>query len=192
MRNISRALKPGGRLMFVTWRSVEHNPWAGLPKAVVLKVLPPPGEDAQTCGPGPFSMANTDIVGAQLKAAGFEDVAFQATDGPVMILLRSNGRCSFSSRSSRHVRYSRADARHDETPARRSKRRYLPSWLAIAIAGGGCHAIELVDDHRPQGVTPRQRDEALERPAMLGITPLTRRVGNTEFQRLPYRQREST
>ena len=85
MRNISRALKPGGRLMFVTWRSVEHNPWAGLPKAVVLKFLPPPGEDAQTCGPGPFSMANTDTVGAQLKAAGFEDITFQATDGPVMI-----------------------------------------------------------------------------------------------------------
>jgi ubiquinone/menaquinone biosynthesis C-methylase UbiE len=85
MRNISRALKPGGRLMFVTWRSVEHNPWAGLPKAVVLKFLPPPGEDAQTCGPGPFSMASTEIVGAQLKAAGFEDIAFQATDGPVMI-----------------------------------------------------------------------------------------------------------
>ncbi|HEX3136698.1 MAG TPA: class I SAM-dependent methyltransferase [Casimicrobiaceae bacterium] len=85
MRNISRALKPGGRLMFVTWRSVEHNPWAGLPKAVVLKFLPPPGEDAQTCGPGPFSMANTDTVRAQLKAAGFEDIAFHATDGPVMI-----------------------------------------------------------------------------------------------------------
>jgi hypothetical protein len=56
------ALKPGGRLMFVTWRALEHNPWVGIPKAVVLKFLPPPGDDAQTCGPGPFSMANTDVV----------------------------------------------------------------------------------------------------------------------------------
>jgi ubiquinone/menaquinone biosynthesis C-methylase UbiE len=85
MRNIRSALKPGGRLMFVTWRALEHNPWAGVPKAVVLRFLPPPGEDAQTCGPGPFSMASTEVVGAQLRAAGFEDVAFQQTDGPVMI-----------------------------------------------------------------------------------------------------------
>lgn len=39
----------------------------------------------QTCGPGPLSMANTDVVRGQLKAAGFEDIAFQATDGPVMV-----------------------------------------------------------------------------------------------------------
>jgi ubiquinone/menaquinone biosynthesis C-methylase UbiE len=85
MRNVATALKPGGRLMFVTWRGIEHNPWAGTAKSVVLKFLPPPSEDAQTCGPGPFSMANTDVVRAQLKAAGFEDIAFRATDGPVMI-----------------------------------------------------------------------------------------------------------
>ncbi|HKW80123.1 MAG TPA: class I SAM-dependent methyltransferase [Casimicrobiaceae bacterium] len=85
MRNIRSALKPGGRLMFVTWRSPEHNPWASIPKNVVLEFLPPPGENAQTCGPGPFSMASTDVVTAQLEAAGFEDVAFRATDGPVMV-----------------------------------------------------------------------------------------------------------
>ena len=30
-------------------------------------------------------MASTDLVRAQLKAAGFDDIAFQATDGPVMV-----------------------------------------------------------------------------------------------------------
>ncbi|HEY2862088.1 MAG TPA: class I SAM-dependent methyltransferase [Casimicrobiaceae bacterium] len=85
MRNIRSALKPGGRLMFVTWRAIEHNPWAAVPKAMMLKFLPPPGDDAQTCGPGPFSMASTEVVSGQLKAAGFEDIAFQATDGPVMV-----------------------------------------------------------------------------------------------------------
>ena len=85
LRNVSAALKPGGRLMFVTWRAIEHNPWLGVPKAVTLAFLPPPSEDADTCGPGPFSMANTEVVTRQLEAAGFEDIAFQATDGPVMI-----------------------------------------------------------------------------------------------------------
>lgn len=85
MRNIRSALKPGGTLMFVTWRAIEDNPWFGIPKNVVLGFLPPPGEDAATCGPGPFSMANPDVVTAQLKAAGFVDIGFERTDGPVMV-----------------------------------------------------------------------------------------------------------
>lgn len=85
MRNVRNALKPGGTLMFITWRPIDDNPWLGMPKAVVSQFLPPPGEDAQTCGPGPFSMASPDLVRAQLKAAGFVDVAFERIDGPVMI-----------------------------------------------------------------------------------------------------------
>lgn len=85
MRNIHGALEPGGRLCFIVWRRIEDNPWLGLPKQVVLDFLPPPGEDAQTCGPGPFSMANPDVVGAQLGAAGFRGLAFDRIDGPVMV-----------------------------------------------------------------------------------------------------------
>ena len=56
MRNVRRALVPGGRAMFITWRTIDDNPWLGTPKSVVSQFLPPPGADAQTCGPGPFSM----------------------------------------------------------------------------------------------------------------------------------------
>jgi len=85
MRNVRSAMRPGATLMFITWRVLEDNPWLAVPKAVVLRYLPPPGENAQTCGPGPFSMANPDVVRAQLAAAGFTDVAFERLDGPVMI-----------------------------------------------------------------------------------------------------------
>lgn len=85
MRNVRSALKPGGTLMFITWRALDDNPFLGMPKAVISQLLPPPGENAQTCGPGPFSMANPDVVRAQLKAAGFVDAAFERTDGRVMI-----------------------------------------------------------------------------------------------------------
>jgi ubiquinone/menaquinone biosynthesis C-methylase UbiE len=85
MRNIKNALRPGGRLMFITWRTIDDNPWLGIPKKVALEFLPPPGDDAQTCGPGPFSMANPEVVTAQLKAAGFDDIHFKRTDGPVMV-----------------------------------------------------------------------------------------------------------
>jgi SAM-dependent methyltransferase len=85
MRNIRSALKPGGRLMFITWRALADNPFMAIPKQIVLQYLPPPGENAQTCGPGPFSMANPEVVTAQLRAAGFEDARFDQTDGRVMI-----------------------------------------------------------------------------------------------------------
>ena len=48
MRNIRTALKPGGRLVFITWRTIADNPFLGLPKDVVLKFLVPLGEDAMT------------------------------------------------------------------------------------------------------------------------------------------------
>ena len=85
MRNVRTALKPGAELMFITWRSIGDNPFFSMPKQVVSRFLPPPGENAQTCGPGPFSMANPDVVRAQLKAAGFADATFEPIDGKVMI-----------------------------------------------------------------------------------------------------------
>lgn len=85
MKNIRRALKPGGELMFIVWRSSEYNPWLGMAKEVVLRFLPEPGEGARSCGPGPFSMANTEVVSQQLEIAGFRDVNFEQVDGPVTV-----------------------------------------------------------------------------------------------------------
>lgn len=85
MRNIRRALKPGGELMFIVWRTIDDNPWLGLPKQIVLEFLEPPGDEARSCGPGPFSMSSTEVVSKQLEIAGFEDVAFERIDGPVTV-----------------------------------------------------------------------------------------------------------
>jgi ubiquinone/menaquinone biosynthesis C-methylase UbiE len=85
MRNLRTALKPDARLMFIVWRTLADNPWLRMPKEAVLAHLPPPGDDAQTCGPGPFSMADPEVVTAQLKAAGFVDARFERVDGPVRV-----------------------------------------------------------------------------------------------------------
>src|SRR5262249_62369674 len=40
-RNIRRALKPAGRLVFVAWRTPQENPWATVPVRAALPFLPP-------------------------------------------------------------------------------------------------------------------------------------------------------
>ncbi len=85
MRNVRRGLRPGGELIFIVWRTIDDNPWLGLPKQVVLDFLEPPGDDARTCGPGPFSMANPETVSKQLEIAGFDSVDFERIDGPVTV-----------------------------------------------------------------------------------------------------------
>ena len=83
MRNMRKALKPGGRFTMIVWRDISDNPWLGAAKTVALEHLPQPGADARTCGPGPFSMADQELVTAQMKAAGFTDIVFERVDAPV-------------------------------------------------------------------------------------------------------------
>ncbi len=83
MKNMRRALKPGGRFTMIVWRDMADNPWLSAAKAIALEHLPQPGADARTCGPGPFSMADQELVTAQMKAAGFTDIVFERVDAPV-------------------------------------------------------------------------------------------------------------
>ena len=85
LRNMRRALRPGGRMVHIVWRDRADNPWLSMAKDVVLRFLPPPGADAQTCGPGPFSMADEVVVRAMMKAAGYEQIEFRRVDAPVLI-----------------------------------------------------------------------------------------------------------
>jgi len=85
LRNMRQSLRPGGTVTMIVWRTIDDNPWLGLPKQIVADYLPPPGEDARTCGPGPFSMADPEQVRLQLKGAGYDDVDFERIDAPVLV-----------------------------------------------------------------------------------------------------------
>ena len=85
LRNMRTSLKPGGMMTMIVWRTIGDNPWLGLPKEIVLQYLPSPGEDARTCGPGPFSMADQDMVAKQLEIAGYTDIEFERVDAPLMV-----------------------------------------------------------------------------------------------------------
>lgn len=86
MRNLRRALKPGGKLCMIVWRSLADNPAWRVAKEVALEFLPPPGDDAATCGPGPFSMGSEETDRAMLEAAGFPEVeVFKQIDADIRL-----------------------------------------------------------------------------------------------------------
>ena len=55
--NIRRALKPGGRMVFICWRTPPENPWAAVPMRAAQPHLPPierPGPE----DPGQYSFGD--------------------------------------------------------------------------------------------------------------------------------------
>ena len=86
LRNVRRALVPGGRLSAVVWRRKLDNEWVRRAELVVADYLDHPEKsDEPTCGPGPFSMADADTVSEQLKIAGFEEISLRRCDLPIKI-----------------------------------------------------------------------------------------------------------
>ncbi len=86
LRNVCKALSPGGRLCAVVWRRKDDNEWVRRAELVVDQYLEHPEEtDQPTCGPGPFSMANADTVSEQLKISGFEQIELRRCDLPLKI-----------------------------------------------------------------------------------------------------------
>ncbi|MFO1107282.1 MAG: class I SAM-dependent methyltransferase [Amaricoccus sp.] len=85
LRNMRSSLRPGGIMTMIVWRDLAENEVFALPKAVVRRFLPPPGDEARSCGPGPFSMADPDIVRQQLRIAGYEPPSFERIDAPILV-----------------------------------------------------------------------------------------------------------
>jgi SAM-dependent methyltransferase len=86
LRNVHRALVPGGALCLIVWRGLADNPAWGAAREIVRRHLPPPGEGAATCGPGPFSWANEETDRRMLAAAGFTDIdLFERNDLPMCV-----------------------------------------------------------------------------------------------------------
>lgn len=77
--NIRRALKPGGRLAFVCWRSMAENPWMRPSIGNVFADLPAP-PPAEPGAPGPFGFADPEHVRSILADAGFADIAITPHD----------------------------------------------------------------------------------------------------------------
>ncbi len=71
--NVGRALKPGGRVAFVSWAAMKVNPWFTIPRDIAIEVLGPV-EPMPARAPGPFAFTEIDYVEDILRKAGFVDV----------------------------------------------------------------------------------------------------------------------
>lgn len=88
LRNVRRALVPGGALHMIVWRRREDNRWLHDAERTVRQLVPVVSHeetDQVHCGPGPFSMAGPDLVSDLLQASGFTEVGFERFDTDICI-----------------------------------------------------------------------------------------------------------
>lgn len=80
--NIRGGMKPGGRLVFVCFRTMPESPWFRVPIEAARRHLPtqPP---ADPLAPGMFSFAREERVREILSDAGFREIAMKAIDVPM-------------------------------------------------------------------------------------------------------------
>jgi SAM-dependent methyltransferase len=76
LANIARALRAGGRLALLTWQPFAANEWIRDFSAALAagRDLPAPPPDA----PGPFTLADPDVIRSVLTEAGYSDIAVDA------------------------------------------------------------------------------------------------------------------
>jgi SAM-dependent methyltransferase len=81
-KNLRRALKPLGRIVFLCWRTPMENPWGLVPMRAAAPHLPPferPGPEE----PGQYSFGDRARVERILKQAGFGTPTFRTLDQQV-------------------------------------------------------------------------------------------------------------
>ena len=81
--NLKTALKPGGRLHAVAWAPMAANPWFKAPLDFAVARYGPP-EPAPPRAPGPMAFQETAYVEEILEAAGFQEIAVEIEDVPLI------------------------------------------------------------------------------------------------------------
>lgn len=80
--NIARALRPGGQLAFLCWRSLRDNAYMTVPMDAIAPYVQLPELDAPGA-PGPFSLSDADRIRKLLDGTGFDEITISAVDEPM-------------------------------------------------------------------------------------------------------------
>lgn len=83
LAGIHHALRDGGRFATVTYSTAANNGFFSLPVSIIRDraALPPPAAGQ----PGPFSLADPEVLERDLTQAGFRDVVVELVDAPVRL-----------------------------------------------------------------------------------------------------------
>lgn len=79
--NIASAVRPGGRLVLMSWRPLDQQVWLTRVREAFAAGRDLPGEPNGR--PGPFGLADPAQVRPLLEGAGFRDVAMREVDEPM-------------------------------------------------------------------------------------------------------------
>lgn len=82
--NIARALRAGGRLAFLCWRSLGENEFLTVPFGAIARHVPLP-ELGGPEDPGPFSLADPDRIRGLLSGAGFAAITIEPVSEPMVM-----------------------------------------------------------------------------------------------------------
>src|SRR6184192_536980 len=78
--HLRKSLRPGGRCVFVCWRTPRDNAWAMTPLSAARAALGVTPAPADPNAPGPFAFADEERVRTFLSGAGFGDIDLQRFD----------------------------------------------------------------------------------------------------------------
>ena len=152
--NIRSGMKPGGRLVFVCFRTMPESPWFRVPIEAARPHVPPqPPADPLT--PGMFSLASEERLRGILSDAGFRAISLKATDVPIdgkditqsMAFLSQAGPVA----RPRCERFGRAATARHRGGARCGRRWYRSrrTWTSCGSAAGvGAGVIDSVGQRR--------------------------------------------
>ncbi len=81
LANIGRALRPGSRLVLLTWQAITGNEWIREFTTALAagRDLPTPAPDA----PSPFTLADPDVSRSVLTSAGYAEITVEGEEAPM-------------------------------------------------------------------------------------------------------------
>jgi SAM-dependent methyltransferase len=146
--NLLRALRPGGRLCFACWGSLEENRHWLVPYEVVLRHLGAPAPKPPRA-PGPMAFADSDYVRSFVGAAGFAQIEIHR-ETPGIIAANPQEEAEHACIMGPSGRL--IDEKQPDEATRQRIRAEIEEAFAAALRGGNTRlpsTVLLVTAHRP-------------------------------------------
>jgi len=85
LAHLRASLRPGGRVLFLCWRTPRDNPWAMTPLLAARAALGVEPPETDPDAPGPFAFADEARVRRILQDAGYAEATLTRTDVPLVL-----------------------------------------------------------------------------------------------------------